>query len=162
MNEASYRGGGLYSKDSVPILRNTIIAWSVTGEGVYSREGPLLPELSCCNLYRNRGGDWVGAIQAQRDLNGNLGADPLFCNRWLSSFTIGIDSPCAAAQSGECGPDRRVRRGLHGGSDGAHDLGKHQGGIPVGFLGARRRVPPPWLRGSKRSGCIRDRQGLEA
>jgi hypothetical protein len=104
MNEASYRAGGLYSKASVPILRNTIIAWSLSGEAVYSREGPLLPELSCCDLYRNRGGDWVGAIEAQRDLNGNLGADPLFCNRWLSSFTIGFDSPCAAAQSGDCGP----------------------------------------------------------
>ncbi len=103
MNKGVYRGGGVYSKDSIPVFHNTIIAWSTAGEAVYSREGGMVPELICCDLYGNRGGDWIGAVQDQRHANGNIGADPLFCNRWVSNFTIAAGSPCAPAQSGSCG-----------------------------------------------------------
>jgi hypothetical protein len=103
MNEATSRAAGVYSKDSSPVLRNTIIAWSVAGEAVYSRSGPFVPELSCCDLYANRGGDWVGAIEGQRSVNGNISSNPIFCNRWIGNFTIAAASACAPAQAGTCG-----------------------------------------------------------
>jgi predicted outer membrane repeat protein len=103
MNEGAFKGGGIYSKESVPSIRNTIIAWSTKGEAVYSRTGPYVPELSCCDLYGNRDGDWVGAIEGQKIINGNQSSDPLFCNRWVSNFTISASSVCAAEHSGSCG-----------------------------------------------------------
>lgn len=102
-NRGVDRGGGVYSRDSIPIIQRTIIAWSTAGQAVYSPEGGMIPELSCCDLYRNSGGDWVGAVGGQRDTNGNIGVDPLFCSRLLDNFTLGMASLCAPPQSGSCG-----------------------------------------------------------
>jgi len=102
-NAGYARGAGVYSQDSAPAIRNTIIAWSVQGEAVYSRQGAFHPELSCCDLYRNRGGDWTGLIAGQLPERGNLASDPIFCNRFQGVFSIASYSPCAARQSGACG-----------------------------------------------------------
>lgn len=103
LNRGVNRGGGVYSDDSVPSLRNTIIAWSADGEAVYSTGGGMAPELSCCDLFRNSDGDWVGAVRDQLATNGNLGVDPLFCYRILDNYTLGAASPCAPEHSGSCG-----------------------------------------------------------
>jgi hypothetical protein len=59
--------------------------------------------LHCCNLYGNAGGDWVGCIADQFGISNNMSADPLFCDRPGSDYTIDAGSPCAAAHSGGCG-----------------------------------------------------------
>jgi len=61
--------------------------------------------LSCCDVYGNEYGDWVGCIADQHGVTGNFHADPLYCGfanidrrHWLHA-----DSPCAAENSGGCG-----------------------------------------------------------
>ena len=59
--------------------------------------------LSCCDIYGNAGGDWVGAIAEQLGINGNICLDPLFCDPTALDLTLHADSPCAAENNPECG-----------------------------------------------------------
>jgi hypothetical protein len=71
---------------------NTIIAASTAGRAMYI--GHVL-SLSCCDIYGNVGGDWVGGLEDHLGINGNISEDPLFCDPENGDFTISSDSPCA-------------------------------------------------------------------
>ena len=90
---------------AAPILDNTIIAFCGAGEAVLCDiEGPPSdPVLSCCDVYGNEGGDWVGCIESQFGVNGNFAGDPAFCDSGNGDFTICESSPCAPAQQPDCG-----------------------------------------------------------
>jgi hypothetical protein len=53
-----------------------------------------MANLTCCDLWGNEGGDWVDGIAPQYGTNGNISADPLFCDP--SSLELSLDraSPC--------------------------------------------------------------------
>jgi hypothetical protein len=53
------------------------------------------PTLVCCDIYGNAGGDWVGPIAGQLGIDGNIWADPLFCDPTNGDFTLQACSPCA-------------------------------------------------------------------
>jgi len=56
--------------------------------------------LTCCDVWGNEGGDWVGCIADQYGLEGNLCADPLFCDPVSGDFHLQEGSPCAPG--GDC------------------------------------------------------------
>jgi hypothetical protein len=61
--------------------------------------------LSCCDVYGNDHGDWVGFIAGQAGVNGNIALDPLFCDTVPSpggGYGLCSNSPCRAAAS-PCG-----------------------------------------------------------
>jgi len=71
-------GGAIASKDrSHPTLENCIIAFCAQGQAVECKDTSQTT-LRCCNLYGNAGGDWVGCIEAQRNVAGNASVDPGF------------------------------------------------------------------------------------
>ena len=74
-------------------MLGTIVAFSVSGEGVHTYEGG--GTLRCCDIYGNAGGDWIGSIAGQLGLDGNISEDPLFCDPETLDFTLHPDSPCA-------------------------------------------------------------------
>jgi predicted outer membrane repeat protein len=74
-------------------MEKTIVAFSTEGPGVASYEG--YAELSCCDIFGNAGGDWVGTIADQYGVNGNIGKDPLFCDPENGDFQLDAASPCA-------------------------------------------------------------------
>jgi hypothetical protein len=86
-------GGGLgcYGESS-PVLERTIIAGSTSGGAIF----PDCPDviLSCCDIYGNVGGDWTGCVAAQYGTNGNISADPLFCDTADGDFSLQACSPC--------------------------------------------------------------------
>lgn len=87
-------GGGLWAGPLCSVnLQNTLIAFSVAGEGAACLENET--RLTCCDLYGNAGGDWVGFIAAQYGANGNISADPLFCDATLEDYRLAANSPCA-------------------------------------------------------------------
>ena len=50
-------------------LQNSVIAFSTEGEAIY---GDVCdPALTCCDVYGNAGGDYVGCIADQLGINGN-------------------------------------------------------------------------------------------
>jgi hypothetical protein len=59
--------------------------------------------MSCCDIFGNQGGDWIGTFADQYGHNGNICADPLFCDPENDDLTLGGDSPCAAENNPECG-----------------------------------------------------------
>lgn len=91
-------------------LSNCIIAFSQLGYAVsLFCTGAVEPMLTCCDLYGNEDGDWVGAIADQYSKDGNISADPLFCDRAASDFSLRSDSPCLEAV--ECGTIGAFGRG---------------------------------------------------
>ena len=95
-------GGMLCTEFSTVEIENTIIAFGRSGNAVGCDEGSSAT-LTCCAVYGNAEGDWVGYIADQYGINGNLSADPLFCDTAIGDFTLDCLSPCAPAQQPECG-----------------------------------------------------------
>jgi hypothetical protein len=56
-----------------------------------------------CNVLWQNGVDWQG-IDDQTGSNGNVVADPMFCDPANHAYTISVNSPCAPANSNGCGP----------------------------------------------------------
>ena len=94
----------VYCDDSSPVLENTIIAFNSTGQ-VISCVGSSSPLLTCCDIYGNAGGDWVGCIAGQYGVSGNISEDPLFCGELNPDEPLSLrgDSPCAPGGNSECG-----------------------------------------------------------
>jgi hypothetical protein len=81
-------------------LDRTIIAFSRIGRAVSCT---LTPDARCSDLFGNEGGDWVGPISIEFGTEGNLAADPQFCDIEQGDFRISETSPCAPDNSGGCG-----------------------------------------------------------
>ncbi|MFC1572776.1 right-handed parallel beta-helix repeat-containing protein [Candidatus Eisenbacteria bacterium] len=90
-NSAPVRGG-LHLSIGPTILENTIIAYCTEGEAI---GGSDLATLSCCDVYGNAGGDYVGPIAGQLGINGNISEPPLFCDPSNDNYALHQDSPCA-------------------------------------------------------------------
>jgi hypothetical protein len=89
-------GAGIfgYNGSGASTIQNCIIASSTQGDAVHSSAGVPFP-FSCCDLYGNAGGDWVGSFADQLGVNGNVSLDPLFCDPQTWCFFLQQDSPCA-------------------------------------------------------------------
>jgi hypothetical protein len=85
-----------------PVLHNSIIAFGFGASAVYC-DGQSDAQLQCCDIYGNEGGDWVGSISDQYGVEGNLSADPLFCDPAHEDFTLDAQSPCSPGSNPECG-----------------------------------------------------------
>lgn len=94
-NAASIEAGGLFLEGaSTVLMERTIVSYCSHGEViVVENEGDVV--LTCCDLYGNVGGDWIGVIEDQYGINGNICLNPLFCNAGNSDFTLQAISPCA-------------------------------------------------------------------
>ena len=71
-------------------MNNTVVAFGTAGEGVVGNV-----TATCCDIYGNAGGDWVGTIAGQLGQDGNICEDPLFCDPENGDFTLHCTSPCA-------------------------------------------------------------------
>jgi hypothetical protein len=72
---------------------NTIVAFSISGLGVACDGGE--PTLMCCDVYGNEDGDWVGCLEGQLGVDGNIGEDPLLCDLGIPFLGVHEESPCA-------------------------------------------------------------------
>ncbi len=81
-------------QSSSAFLSNCIIAFGLTGPPVSCAQGSSVV-LSCCDVFGNELGDWVGCISGQGALYGNISLDPLFCDAAHQDFRISTLSPCA-------------------------------------------------------------------
>jgi hypothetical protein len=78
-NRAWLGGSGVSLAGNVScVIENTVIAFNTGSEGISCGE-QVVCQLSCSDIYGNEDGDWTGPIASQLGLNGNISADPLFC-----------------------------------------------------------------------------------
>lgn len=82
-------------------LSNTIVAFGTSGSAVSCYDATV--SLRCCDVFGNVGGDWTGCLQGMLGQDGNVGADPLFCDPANGDLTIAETSPCAPDHSAGCG-----------------------------------------------------------
>jgi hypothetical protein len=90
------------SGDSHLTADHTIIAFGYRGTAVQCLDGSTAT-LSCCDVYGNDNGDWIGCLAAQETLDYNLWADPIFCSMSNVDPHLRADSPCAEENNPDCG-----------------------------------------------------------
>jgi hypothetical protein len=95
-------GGILHGGEDDLVLENTIVAHSMGGGGIGCFPGVFI-SASCCDSYGNAGDDWYGAIDDQTGVNGNISADPRFCDPETDDFHLQWGSPCLPVYTGGCG-----------------------------------------------------------
>ncbi len=88
--------------NSSPALHNTIIAFSTDGDAVYC-DGTSSAALTCCDVYGNDGGDYAGCIVGLNGVDGNISADPEFCDAAGGDFYLMSTSPCLYGPCGQIG-----------------------------------------------------------
>ncbi|MFH1686876.1 MAG: right-handed parallel beta-helix repeat-containing protein [bacterium] len=91
-------GGGFYIENSDMSLSSSIIAFGLHGAAVSAHFDSELM-LSCCDIYGNAGGDWLGEIADQLGVRGNISRDPMFCGFLDQDYAIDVNSPCAPGGS---------------------------------------------------------------
>ncbi len=87
--------------NAVLTLENSLLAYNTGGVPVNCTTGASV-YLSCCNIYRNDGADWMGCVADQFNINGNIRVDPLFCDLEQGDFSLCADSPCLP-ENNDCG-----------------------------------------------------------
>jgi len=89
------QGAGLFVGYAPLTLENCIVAFGTGSEAIRCEFGGTAA-LLCCDVFGNTGGDWVGCLAGQPGVDGNIGADPLFCDLPTGDYTIRDNSPCVA------------------------------------------------------------------
>ena len=95
-------GGAIHStQGSTALLEQVIVALSGEGGGILASDAESAPLLSCCDVYGNAGGDYLG-MDDPTGADGNLSSDPFFCDPAAGDFTLATYSPCLPENNG-CG-----------------------------------------------------------
>ncbi|MCK4632235.1 MAG: DUF1565 domain-containing protein, partial [candidate division Zixibacteria bacterium] len=94
VNNWAPAGAGIYvaASDTVASVRYSLIVFNGDGSAVVC-DSAAAPVFKCTDIYGNTGGDWVGCIADQAGIEGNLSADPLFCDTTGGEFGVRTDSP---------------------------------------------------------------------
>jgi hypothetical protein len=111
-NRADWGGGALACDDeSAPALTACLAAFNSAsaGGGIFLRGNGPGPTLSCCDVFGNEGGEYGGPMEDPTGSDGNLSADPLFCDLAQQVYTLAIQSPCLP-ENNDCG----VQMGFYG------------------------------------------------
>jgi len=85
---------------NVTELRNTIAAFNDTSIP-FDFYGSSW-DVTCCDVFGNAGGDYIGDLAGLDGINGNISLDPLFCDPDMDDFSLRSDSPCAP-ENNDCG-----------------------------------------------------------
>ncbi len=91
-NRAQWGNGLCLILGASASLDRVIIAYGTEGEAIVP-DGTVY--LSCCDIYGNAGGDWVGGIAGQLGIDGNFSACPSFCSVGMGDYHLCNESPCA-------------------------------------------------------------------
>jgi hypothetical protein len=95
----------LDSWDSIVSLENCILGFSLDARPI-ACEGSGVAELTCCDIFGNVDGDWLGCVADQLGVDGNFSVDPLFCDLGGGDLSLAASSPCLPGnhpEGVECG-----------------------------------------------------------
>jgi predicted outer membrane repeat protein len=73
-------------------IERSIVSGSRPGAAVLVSNGSATA--TCCDIWLNEGGDWVGALAGQLGHNGNFSLDPRFCDPGAADLHLASTSPC--------------------------------------------------------------------
>jgi hypothetical protein len=96
-------GGFMYCiAGAKPMFENCIVAYGTEGGTVGLAGSTDSAYFFCTNLFGNVGGDWNDRIDHQLGLEGNMTANPEFCDIATDDFSLQATSPCLPANN-SCG-----------------------------------------------------------
>ncbi|MEW5923563.1 MAG: right-handed parallel beta-helix repeat-containing protein, partial [Candidatus Zixiibacteriota bacterium] len=123
-NSATVKGGGIYSQDSLlitgctfydnsavngaaiflrysstSVMDHCLVAYSPEGRGVDIGSTTTSCMVRCSDIFGNPDGDYWGALADFFGIDGNISANPLFCDTALADFSLATNSPCATVNS---------------------------------------------------------------
>jgi parallel beta-helix repeat protein len=87
-----YGGGTVFLRVGSPVVERNIIALGVAGGGVLCTDQST-PVFRDNLLWANPGGDALGDCDSWIGKDGNVVADPLFCDAVSGDFSVGTNSP---------------------------------------------------------------------
>jgi hypothetical protein len=108
-NSCTYTGSVSSYEYSLVTFENSIISFGTAGRAVSCYDSEVV--LTCCDIYGNADGDWVGYVADQYGVSGNISEDPLFC------LDENPDEPLALHGGSPCAPDHNPACGLIGAWD---------------------------------------------
>ena len=91
-------GSGLTVGGGFAKIENCIFAFGTHGPAIKGQGCAT----GCTDIFGNVGGDWVDCVEGQNGINGNISADPLFCDHAQDDLSLDERSPCAPDNSGAC------------------------------------------------------------
>ncbi len=96
-------GAAIHIVDGSATITASIIAGSNAGAaGLYCEPGSGTADVACSDFWDNPGGNAGGDCADPVGANGNLEADPRFCDAAAGDFSLDEDSPCLPAHN-DCG-----------------------------------------------------------
>ncbi len=104
MVQGSPNGGGIAVAlaPSIPVIEQNLVAFSQAGGGIWC-SGESTPVIRNNLAWMNVGGDGVGSCPTWWQWNGNIVADPLFCNRAGGDYSLTAGSPALTHPAGPLG-----------------------------------------------------------
>jgi len=140
-NEGTFSGGGgLYLTGSSPAIERNLVAFNTGGtsfaNGMHLASAPA--SLACNDVYGNASADY-GGVDDPTGTDGNISADPVFCDAGEGNYNLGTGSPCLPENSGSCG----LIGALPGGCGGASPTPDEPAGIPTVFR-VEQNFPNPF------------------
>ncbi|MDH3197519.1 MAG: T9SS type A sorting domain-containing protein [Candidatus Krumholzibacteria bacterium] len=123
-NEGVLTVGAVFANGILVQVNRSIVAFGL-GPAPFWVNNPIT--FTCTDIYGNAGGDWVGSYAGQLGTNGNISADPEFCDVASGNYHLAGSSPCLAA-CGQMGVHGRGCFGETAGIISIADIGHDQGG----------------------------------
>jgi predicted outer membrane repeat protein len=88
-----------FPPNAAPVLGQTVIAFAKNESAIACGAPAGALVLTCCDIFGNEYGDWMGCIAGQASVNGNISLDPLFCDIPTGDVSVESCSPCLAANN---------------------------------------------------------------
>jgi hypothetical protein len=90
-------GSGIYLEGENLVVWLSLFAFG-EGQALYCEPFGRVPvDIACCDIFGNKGGDWVDCIADEYGIAGNISLDPEFCGEiGTGNLTLQSDSPCRA------------------------------------------------------------------
>jgi len=82
-----------------PAFNNCLIAFNDQCEAIDCVDGTAGPTVTCSNSFGNTLGNWTGCVADLEEINGNLTANPEFCDIASRDFHLAQNSQCAPANN---------------------------------------------------------------
>jgi hypothetical protein len=95
-NSGTQLAGGIYLEHAARMdVLGTIVTGS-SGAAVACDATSMIDAMTCCDLFQNSGGDWVGCAAAFAPAiePSNLSIDPQFCDAGAADYFLAAGSPC--------------------------------------------------------------------
>ncbi|MEZ4387216.1 MAG: right-handed parallel beta-helix repeat-containing protein [Candidatus Krumholzibacteriia bacterium] len=93
-------GDGVATDHDAVAVDRALVVWN-GGEAL--NVGDAVSSVMCSSLHGNAGGDWIGVLGGFLGIDGNISADPRFCEPTTGDYHLAANSPCAPDANPACG-----------------------------------------------------------